>query len=105
MQMAAQDELQEKMSDEPKPPRIDLVSYLQLRFPQQAEDWSIQDTLSELTNMLRELKQGKHGCGHYGEAADFGHLRAIHKKLKKVRAWGKKEGSGKRGKKRKKPSS
>jgi cyclin H len=46
------------------------------------------DTLRTICKMLRELKVGKWGCGNH---SDLGALKSIHKKLKKVRAWGLKE--------------
>ena len=76
--------------EQPHLPRIDLEGYIRQRF---ADDKGVNADLFKgldgLCQRLRELKDGKHGCGNYG--CDLAKLKAIHKKLKKVRAWGIKE--------------
>lgn len=77
-------------------PTIDWMGYLKLRFPEQqnkvASSAEVMMTLlSKLKSMLSELPQGKHGC--LNESPQVANeqllqLKAIHKKLKKVRAWG-----------------
>jgi cyclin H len=68
--------------------KIDLLHYLQARFPQERADW-MPSTVQTLTTMIRELKDGRHGCGNYN--TPLIELKAIHKKLKSVRAWGEKK--------------
>jgi cyclin H len=76
-----------------------MMTYIELRFPNTSAE-QIQsssssnsfphDILRSITQklkiMLSELADGKHGCGNYH--TDLVQLKAIHKKLKKVRAWG-----------------
>jgi cyclin H len=68
--------------------QIDLLRYLQARFPHQPADW-MPSTVETLTTMIRELKDGRHGCGNYN--TPLIELKGIHKKLKSVRAWGEKK--------------
>ena len=92
-------------------PQIDIMGYTQARFHDTNEsevkvDEAAIDAathrVSKLGQMIRELKEGKHGCGNYN--VDMDPLKGINKKLKKCRAWGqsdKKEGKSKKKKKRK----
>lgn len=66
-------------------PQIDLLAYLAARFPHEEADW-MPTTVQSLTIMLRQLKDGRHGCGNYH--APLLELKGVHKKLKSVRAWG-----------------
>jgi len=75
----------------PDAPTIDLNGYLRVRFPNETTDTL---KLEELATKLRELKEGKHGCGNYH--TDLAELKGIHKKLKRVKAWGEKKKSKKR---------
>jgi hypothetical protein len=92
-----QEEQEEPTKEETGPsistsiPKIDLKGYVRQRFEGQVEEW-MDDTLTELCDMLRALKKGMLDT-------DMKVLKSIHKKLKKVRAWGK-EGSSKKAKKR-----
>jgi cyclin H len=85
--MVAQDIVQEHQQQEqqddagPFIPKIDLKGYVRQRFDGQVGE-SMDDTLDELCEMLRALKKGMLDT-------DMKVLKAIHKKLKKVRAWGK----------------
>lgn len=91
----------------PPPPQIDLLAYLTARFPHHhesggsAEDW-MPSTLQTLAGLLRQLKDGLHGCGNY--QLPISQLKSIHKKLKAVRAWGR-DATKKGDKKRNKSSS
>jgi cyclin H len=85
---------QEARDDDGRP-QIDLLAYLEARFPHEHADW-MPSTFQTLTTMLRQLKDGQHGCGNYN--APLAELKGIHKKLKKVRAWGEKKKSKKRSK-------
>jgi hypothetical protein len=67
------------------PPSIDFARYLRVRFPQEDTQW-IESTLEQLGQDLHALNQGGFGCGNYN--TDLALLKAIHKKLKKVRFWG-----------------
>ncbi|KAL3810405.1 hypothetical protein ACHAXA_007033 [Cyclostephanos tholiformis] len=92
-------------------PRIDIVGYVRARFQDASEsdvdvdDAAIVDAtrrVSILGQMMREFKDGKHGCGNYG--LDMDELKRLNKKLKKCRAWGvpdKKDETKKKKKKRK----
>jgi len=62
---------------------------------------SIVEEIREIAKKVRGLREGLHGCGNHG--IDFAELKAVHKKLKKVRIWGQdKEKAGKQEKKEKK---
>jgi cyclin H len=78
-------------------PRIDLEGYIRQRFVNDDDLEGMLSTLQSICNMMRELKDGKWGCGRL---SDMLKLKAIHKKLKKVRAWSIKEESSKSTKKR-----
>jgi cyclin H len=76
-------------------PRIDLLGYVQHRFDEKANLEFMRETLTELCSMLVGVREGKYGCGNHN--VDLGALKNVHKKLKKVRVWGKSA----KGKKRK----
>jgi cyclin H len=72
-------------------PSMDLRKYLQLRFPHQTGHHATQqETLEELTTMLSQLET----------STDLVALKAVHKKLKKVRVWGKSSSKNKNKKKK-----
>lgn len=83
--MVAQEELVQK---DPKHPKIDLPGYVRQRFDQEKVDEPLQ-SLQDLCEQLKALRTGDHGCGNYFD--DLHALKAIHKKLKKVRIWGDKK--------------
>ena len=74
-------------------PQIDMIGYLSQRF-QQNDIEGMGTLLRDLGGRLRELKEGKHGCGNHN--VDLQSLKLIHKKLKKCRVWGVKEKKKKR---------
>jgi cyclin H len=78
-------------------PRIDLENYIRQRFVKDDDVEGMLSTLQSICSMVRGLKDGKWGCGRM---SDMSKLKAIHKKLKKVRAWGVKDESSKSSKKR-----
>jgi cyclin H len=76
-------------------PRIDIVGYVRARFRDASEsdvnvdESAIIDATRRVTilgEMIREFKDGKHGCGNYG--SDMDELKRLNKLLKKCRAWG-----------------
>jgi cyclin H len=76
-------------------PRIDILGYVRARFRDASEtDVDVDESaivdatrrVSILGEMIREFKDGKHGCGNYG--SDMDELKRLNKKLKKCRAWG-----------------
>ncbi|KAL7531479.1 hypothetical protein ACHAWF_003784 [Thalassiosira exigua] len=91
-------------------PQIDIMGYIRSRFQDTTESEVKVDAaaieaaagrVSKLGQMVRELKEGKHGCGNH--EVNMEALKGLNKKLKKCRAWGgsdKKEGKKKK-KKRK----
>jgi cyclin H len=91
--------------------KIDIIGYIQSRFQdsslsnneQVKIDSDAIDTIvarvTSLTDKIRELREGKHGCGNYN--VDMEVLKGVHKKLKKCRAWGQSSGEKKKKKKRK----
>lgn len=79
-------------------PQIDFYGYIQNRFQhkqKQNKDVStvidenkkkqLYTTMSDVTSMLKELRNGKYGCGNHG--IDMNVLKGVHKKLKKCRVW------------------
>jgi cyclin H len=74
-------------------PFIDILGYLSQRFENSDLD-GLTSVLDEICTMLRELKEGKHGCANHD--VDMVALKGIHKKLKKCRLWGAKEKKKKR---------
>mmetsp|Transcript_34276 Transcript_34276/g.82900 ORF Transcript_34276/g.82900 Transcript_34276/m.82900 type:complete len:447 (-) Transcript_34276:359-1699(-) len=97
--------------ESPRTPQIDIMGYIRLRFQDTNESEvnvdaaaisAVTRRVSKLGEMVRELKEGKHGCGNY--EVDMDALKGLNKKLKKCRAWGisdKKDGKKKKKKKRK----
>ena len=90
--MVANEDIQDKAQSEGNTdfPAIDLYSYLNCRFKTMhlTDDKcsSAKSKMVNLTQMIRELEGGKHGCGSHG--VDMVVLKKIHKKLKKCRVWG-----------------
>lgn len=68
-------------------PYIDLLGYVQQRFDEKAEKEFMKQEMTDLCAMLQGLKEGKYGCGNHN--VDMNALKAVHKKLKKCRLWGK----------------
>jgi len=104
--MVANEDLQRKQSASGAEgggtiPNINLAGYVRLRFEERTEVQHAQlaARVEELQVMLRGLREGSHGCGNHG--IDMAGLKAVHKKLKKCRAWGPQE-DGDKGKKKKK---
>ncbi|KAL3922935.1 MAG: hypothetical protein SGARI_006336 [Bacillariaceae sp.] len=87
---------QEKTADSTQSiPQIDLIGYIGQRFERDTAKFeSMASLLKEICSKLRLLKEGKYGCGNY--EVDMAALKGIHKKLKKVRVWGKSEKKKKR---------
>jgi len=90
-------------------PRIDLHGYVKQRFVEGEDvDRSVDcdkllETVQRICAMVEGLKDGKYGCGnHFG--TDMSSLKAVHKKLKKVRLWGQKDKDKGDSKKKKKKS-
>mmetsp|Transcript_17720 Transcript_17720/g.23011 ORF Transcript_17720/g.23011 Transcript_17720/m.23011 type:complete len:131 (+) Transcript_17720:2-394(+) len=83
---------------------VDMMGYIRSRFHGTVDAAAIDAVthrVSKLGGMIRELKEGKYGCGNYNLNMET--LKTLNKKLKKCRAWGlseKKEGKKKK-KKRK----
>ncbi|KAL3756823.1 hypothetical protein ACHAWU_007788 [Discostella pseudostelligera] len=75
-------------------PRIDIMGYVRSRFHTNESEVKVDAAaidavtrrVSKLGQLIRELKEGKHGCGNY--ELDLETLKGINKKLKKCRAWG-----------------
>ena len=78
-------------------PQIDMMGYIRLRFQDTNNESegvkvdsvaidAVTHRITKLGQMIRELKQGKHGCGNYEVNMDT--LKGLNKKLKKCRAWG-----------------
>mmetsp|Transcript_16909 Transcript_16909/g.27659 ORF Transcript_16909/g.27659 Transcript_16909/m.27659 type:complete len:435 (+) Transcript_16909:98-1402(+) len=89
-------------------PEIDIVGYVRSRFEDTDESGVVVDStaidalverVSRLAQLIRELREGKHGCGNYN--ADMSELKGVNKKLKKCRAWGLSEKKDKKKRKRK----
>ncbi len=89
-------------------PRIDIMGYVQSRFHANESEVKVDVAaidavarrVAKLGELIRELKEGKLGCGTYG--LNLEKLKGINKKLKKCRAWGVSDKkSGTRKKKRK----
>ena len=74
--------------------KIDLIGYIKSRFldsknEQQVNVDAIESIVSRVTSVgveIRELREGKHGCGNHN--VDMEALKGVHKKLKKCRTWG-----------------
>mmetsp|Transcript_4573 Transcript_4573/g.7085 ORF Transcript_4573/g.7085 Transcript_4573/m.7085 type:complete len:404 (-) Transcript_4573:49-1260(-) len=94
--------------DKVESPEIDIVGYVRSRFEDTDESGVVVDTaaidalverVSRLAQLIRELREGKHGCGNYN--ADMNELKGVNKKLKKCRAWGSSDKKDKKKRKRK----
>ena len=83
-------------------PQIDMLGYISLRFPDKDHD-ALKSMLRDLCTMLRELREGKHGCGNHH--VDFQVLKSVHKKLKKTSKWSSSSSSNKEKKKKRKTPS
>jgi len=81
-------------------PNLDLLAYIRLRFSDE-RGHELEAAMKELVPMIRELKEGKHGCAN--QNVDMTELKNVHKRLKKCRGWGKKD-NDKKDKKSKKRS-
>jgi hypothetical protein len=90
-------------------PHIDIIRYIRSRFQDANESDvdvdaaaidAVARRVSILGQMIRELREGKHGCGNYG--LDMDELKGLNKKLKKCRAWGLSDKKEKKEKKKKK---
>jgi len=89
-------------------PEIDIVGYVRSRFEDTDDSGVVVDSIaidafvqrvSGLAQLIRELREGKHGCGNYN--ADLNQLKGVNKKLKKCRAWGSSDKKDKKKRKRK----
>lgn len=69
--------------DKPEVPRIDLLGYIKHRFDEGKDHENVKSRILRLSGMLRELKEGKYGCGNH--KVDMEALKGVHKKLKKCR--------------------
>ena len=69
-------------------PSLDLLAYVRLRFSEE-QGAKMEAIMKDLVPMMRELREGKHGCGNHN--IDMVQLKSVHKRLKKCRGWGKKE--------------
>jgi hypothetical protein len=70
-------------------PCINFHEYIKCRFSRDHKQMDLDTVLAQVDavcNMIRQLKDGKFGCGNHVE--DFEDLKKIHKKLKSCRAWG-----------------
>lgn len=90
--MVANDELQKDANA--NVPNIDLLGYVQQRFDGKANEEFVKEEMINLCSMLKGLKEGSYGCGNHN--VDLAALKAVHKKLKKCRLWGKSNKSKKR---------
>jgi len=91
--MAANNEERVKTMEKSSFPRIDLHRYLANRFKHgrtEKEQEALQLQIANLTTMLGQLKSGNFGCGNFADL-DMSAIRAVHKKLKKCKAWGEQE--------------
>lgn len=71
------------------------MGYIRLRFQDSTDSKvkvdkaaidAVTRRVSKLGQMIRELREGKHGCGNHN--VDMEKLKSLNKKLKKCRAWG-----------------
>merc|ERR1711862_212098 len=88
-------------------PQIDMMGYIR-SIPSRFQESNAKDAMaidevasriSTLGQMIRELNDGRYGCGNHG--VDMGQLKNINKKLKKCRAWGQSDKKKKKKRKRK----
>ena len=98
----------EEGGDKTESPEIDIMGYVRSRFEDTDESGvvvdsaaidAVVDRVTRLSQLVRELREGKHGCGNYD--IDMAELKGLNKKLKKCRAWGSSSDSKKEKKKRK----
>eukprot|EP00545_Synedropsis_sp_CCMP1620_P011764 CAMPEP_0119031400 /NCGR_PEP_ID=MMETSP1176-20130426/41521_1 /TAXON_ID=265551 /ORGANISM="Synedropsis recta cf, Strain CCMP1620" /LENGTH=372 /DNA_ID=CAMNT_0006987795 /DNA_START=75 /DNA_END=1193 /DNA_ORIENTATION=+ len=68
--------------NKPEVPKIDLLGYIEHRFEEQEHE-TVKGQVIALGEMLKELKEGKYGCGNH--KVDLQMLKGVHKKLKKCR--------------------
>lgn len=90
---AADKEEQLKTMEKSSFPRIDLRRYLTNRFRHgrtEKEQEELRIQIAKLTVMLGQLKSGDFGCGNFANL-DMSAIRAVHKKLKRCKAWGEQE--------------
>ncbi|KAL7492851.1 hypothetical protein ACHAWX_000275 [Stephanocyclus meneghinianus] len=90
--------------------KIDLIGYIRSRFQDSTNELqvkidanaieSVVSRVTILSSIIRELKEGKHGCGNHN--VDMESLKGVHKKLKKCRAWGQDSSGSKKKKKKRK---
>lgn len=91
--MVANDELQKDSKEDV--PNIDLLGYVQVRFDDnKVTQEFMKQEMTELCSMLKGLEEGKYGCGNNN--VDLNALKAVHKKLKKCRLWGKSSSKSKK---------
>lgn len=90
--MVANEELQKDPNE--KVPNINLLGYVQQRFDDKVNQEYMEKEMTDLCSMLKGLDEGKYGCGNHN--VDMVALKAVHKKLKKCRLWGKSSKSKKR---------
>ena len=90
--MVANDELQKDPNE--NAPNIDLLGYVQQRFDNKVNPEFMKEKMTDLCSMLKGLQEGNYGCGNHN--TDLHALKAVHKKLKKCRVWGKSSKSKKR---------
>lgn len=86
-------------SSHTKHAKIDMIGYIKSRFHDSTNEQqvkidsaAIETIVSRVTSLgtkIRELREGKHGCGNH--EVDMEALKGVHKKLKKCRAWGQSE--------------
>ena len=95
--------------DKAESPEIDIMGYVRSRFEDTDESGvvvdsaaidAVVDRVSRLSQLIRELREGKHGCGNYN--TDMAELKGLNKKLKKCRAWGSSSSDNKKEKKKRK---
>ncbi len=75
-------------------PRIDIIGYIRSRFNANESEVNVDTAaidavtrrVSALGQLIRELKEGKHGCGNY--ELNMETLKGINKQLKKCKSWG-----------------
>eukprot|EP00804_Cyclotella_cryptica_P021760 CCRYP_000763-RA/>CCRYP_000763-RA protein AED:0.34 eAED:0.34 QI:0/0/0/1/0/0/2/0/394 len=90
--------------------KIDMIGYIRTRFQDSTNELhvkidstaieSVVARVTILSSKIRELKEGKHGCGNHN--VDMESLKGVHKKLKKCRAWGQDSSGSKKKKKKRK---
>ena len=74
-------------------PSLDMLAYVRLRFSEEQGN-QMAEVMKVLVPMVKELREGKHGCGNHN--INMAEIKKIHKRLKKCRGWGKKEKKSKK---------